>query len=345
MQCPTCEFQNMPGLHDCGRCGARLVAPADETFEPPRATRAQKRVRKLRRLLLPPRPRPEHRSARPGIYAAEPRRNRLGRLLRPVRLFFNADTSVPVWRESPAIAGVLSLLPGLGHLYLKRWRIGLILLPSSLLVFTLAARFYGTAPGNWLAWVYPLACAWAVYDTALRTDEMSIWRNIVAPMAVVIIVGNLLAGPLQKAQQTFGLRYVTFDSEFGPLADQTIKFVDDFDARGGPRHGDMVLVRGPSVGVVLGCPGDLLQWKNELLSVNGAPRPELRPIGFRYNIPDIQIQVPDNRYFVLRAAHGYGNATARYVEEFMRNRGLTDRENLLYRYEGDLLPEDADDQN
>src|SRR5690349_19427402 len=54
MQCPSCRFENMPGLETCGRCGTSLVlAAAAIGVHPPRASRAAKRVRRAvpRRLL------------------------------------------------------------------------------------------------------------------------------------------------------------------------------------------------------------------------------------------------------------------------------------------------------
>jgi hypothetical protein len=45
MQCGSCQFENMPGIEVCGRCGARLDL-ADETLDvhPPRAGRWEKRL-------------------------------------------------------------------------------------------------------------------------------------------------------------------------------------------------------------------------------------------------------------------------------------------------------------
>ena len=48
MQCPSCEFQNMPGLESCGRCGTSLgLRTAAIDVNPPRASRTAKRLRKV----------------------------------------------------------------------------------------------------------------------------------------------------------------------------------------------------------------------------------------------------------------------------------------------------------
>src|SRR3990172_4367584 len=45
MQCPSCEFQNMPGSGRCARCGASLaLATAAIDVHPPRAGRYRRRI-------------------------------------------------------------------------------------------------------------------------------------------------------------------------------------------------------------------------------------------------------------------------------------------------------------
>ena len=47
MQCSNCQFQNMPGVQTCGRCGASLqLASLAIDVHPPRAGRAAKRWRR-----------------------------------------------------------------------------------------------------------------------------------------------------------------------------------------------------------------------------------------------------------------------------------------------------------
>ena len=47
MQCSNCQFQNMPGVQTCGRCGASLqLASLPIDVHPPRAGRAAKRWRR-----------------------------------------------------------------------------------------------------------------------------------------------------------------------------------------------------------------------------------------------------------------------------------------------------------
>src|SRR5919204_650375 len=54
MQCPSCRFQNMPGVEVCGRCGSSLrLATAVVDVHPPRARAWQKRVRRGPELDLP----------------------------------------------------------------------------------------------------------------------------------------------------------------------------------------------------------------------------------------------------------------------------------------------------
>jgi hypothetical protein len=47
MQCNNCQFQNMPGIKTCGRCGASLtLATSSINVHPPRATPFMKRLRR-----------------------------------------------------------------------------------------------------------------------------------------------------------------------------------------------------------------------------------------------------------------------------------------------------------
>src|SRR4051794_33096548 len=47
MQCANCQFQNMPGSEQCGRCGSSLrLATALMDAQPPRASRLRKRMRR-----------------------------------------------------------------------------------------------------------------------------------------------------------------------------------------------------------------------------------------------------------------------------------------------------------
>ena len=47
MQCSNCQFQNMPGVQNCGRCGASLqLASLAIDVHPPRASSAAKRWRR-----------------------------------------------------------------------------------------------------------------------------------------------------------------------------------------------------------------------------------------------------------------------------------------------------------
>src|SRR5437773_1641201 len=49
MQCPSCRFENMPGLDSCGRCGTSLsVSTATLDVNPPRASRTMKGMRQGR---------------------------------------------------------------------------------------------------------------------------------------------------------------------------------------------------------------------------------------------------------------------------------------------------------
>ena len=48
MQCPSCQFENMPGIVNCGRCGASLTLACTEiNVNPPRASKAQKQWRAI----------------------------------------------------------------------------------------------------------------------------------------------------------------------------------------------------------------------------------------------------------------------------------------------------------
>ncbi|MFC1671648.1 hypothetical protein ACFL01_00795 [Planctomycetota bacterium] len=129
MECPTCQFENMPGAVACTRCGAQLVVTGPTTpedFVPPRAG-GMKHLRPLTYLfhrlvdLLPVRM-PEH----------------LARV-------FRGDA---VLSGESLVAMLLSACPGLGHVLDGRPKAALIAFGVWAVILTLLASFfYGTSRG------------------------------------------------------------------------------------------------------------------------------------------------------------------------------------------------------
>ena len=147
MQCPACGFENIPGTKACVRCRAQLVVTepvAPEELVPPRAGR----LKALRRL----------RYALTRLIDGLPR-NTLGKLGR----FFTGGAVLP---GDAIAAGLLSIVPGLGHLAGGRPRAAAISLTGWLGLLALTANFYAGATGGLLLGLLIAWHAGVAFDAA-----------------------------------------------------------------------------------------------------------------------------------------------------------------------------------
>src|SRR5688500_600124 len=127
MQCSNCQFHNMPGSENCGRCGSTLrLATAVIDVHPPRAGRVRKRFRRavpMGRVVAEARDAIDAIGTTTGIHRVAARA--------PWRLFLRS--ALPGWSHFYAGQRLR------GHLFL--WGTLVFLLPGLLLFGTLWGSF------------------------------------------------------------------------------------------------------------------------------------------------------------------------------------------------------------
>ena len=299
MQCPVCQFHNLPGPQECVSCGARMEAPAGEVFLPPRSTPWQKTWRRLnRRPIRPTDPESADRSRR--------RRIRTLVWLRWLRRFINPDPTVPVWRDSPVLAGLLSgLLPGSGHLYSRQYRKGLPAMALAVVLALVTTRYLYTSAGTWTMGLYCMLGGWALFDCALRLPRAAPWQRYLFALALVGALLLLLTPVAQRLNGFWRIYEVTIASPLGPFPEgAAMQFDRQAYLTREPELGDLVYTRERQINVVLGGPGDDVKWDTETLFVNGEERPDVRPLAAGVTLPSFAVSVPDGHYLVLPRVFG-----------------------------------------
>jgi len=236
-----------------------------------------------------------------------PGSGRLSRFLCLARGVVQPDPSEPLLVRSPFIAALLSLVPGLGHLYLKRWRGAAILVPLGALCFVVAARYYGTAPAVWAMSLYAGLAVASIFLVGSVRVEGPTWLRFIVLTVLIMLVWPFLDMAAMRAGRLWPTFYVTVDMDHGPFeAGTRLEFRRHaFDTRR-PGLGEMVLTRTRTLDVVLGLPGDLVEWRNEGLYRNGERQDDaLRPLAYRGNPPPFEVEVPGGHFLLLPAARGY----------------------------------------
>ena len=297
MQCSNCQFQNMPGVQACGRCGASLqLASLAIDVHPPRASRAAK----WRRRWFPI-----------GRYWNR-FRAAAASALAGVRI-----TGWPSDLQTPAVL-LRMIVPGWAQRYVgrharARWMFGcyLGLLLSGLL-------FVGTGLG-WLLLGLALSLhAASILDIVAATVLDFRQRLIYSCVAMLLLttfayypVGQLLA--LVATPQRFNVAAPPFEAGDVVLVNPSAY------RRSDPRPGDVVHYRLPAQDVratgpgwyprmyrlqgdrvdrILARAGDKVTCDRGKLLVNGQPSPWL-PLNPQRLPAKLNITVPENGYLIF----------------------------------------------
>ncbi len=329
MQCPVCQFHNMPGPRECGSCGARLEAPAGEFFLPPRSTPWQQIWRRFSRRPI--------RQAEPEV-ADRARRRRARTLsgLRWLRRFINPDPTVPVWRDSPVLAGLLSaVLPGAGHLYLRQFRKGLPTTAVAVVLGLVMTRYLYTATGTWTIGFYCMLGGWALFDCALRLPRSTAWQRFLLGLALVSALLLLLTPVAERLNGFWRIYEITIAAPLGPFPEgAALQFDRQSYVSRDPEIGDLVFTRARQINIVLGGPGDYVQWDTATLKVNGEERPGIRPLAAGVTPPSFSATVPKGHYLVLPRVFGDAAGETRLYQSLVIPEALVPRRDVLYRYAG-----------
>ncbi len=295
MKCPACAYFNLPGIEACGRCGRALVA-ADEKMatwsdvSPPRArnrTARQKfdsQISPVSRLALSTAERAAR--AAPGRVAA----------LANARI--DAERSA-VWNLRLAAAWwlmpVLSLVPGLGQLFQRRFAIAAILAATfgfSLFFWFLTIK---SVASHTSLLIVPLLCVYSIYDAADRSfppaeiGPARFFRSLRLLMIGFFLTSMTIFAGLSALQARFSLmiaQSVRGQVSGSPVIESSDGLAFERLEIGRPlKRGDIVLMgssesidyyetsAGPNISRVVALAGARVQTRDGQVLVNGRAIP------------------------------------------------------------------------
>ncbi len=293
MQCPSCQFENMPGVDHCGRCGAQLgLARSQIDVHPPRASQLEKRLRAwfpwygLRFRL--------RESLRAALRPAAP-------VVQPIgiayRQFFRM--LVPGWPQLHA-----------GRIQRGRWMLGgyaaLIALGLLSLGTQIGAVMLGAAVAIHVASVIDIV--WEVCDHRQA-------RLILTGLIILVLGGAIYAPVAWSATRWFSVRRL--GESGGPFrAGDAIVYRPLAYRHRPPSPGDLVFFAPDSGGFrgsgdvyyrfgggdnldrILAGPGQSVHWDHSQLWVDGTAS-SLHPLDPTTVPVDLQLTVPEGYYFIL----------------------------------------------
>jgi hypothetical protein len=296
MQCPSCQFFNVPGAAACGRCGSTLRPDALAIdVHPPRATATAKWLRRWLPMPALYRVRDEARQARRGVRRTAARTG-----------------------FAPPAPGTIPrmLVPGWPLLHVREVFRGRLFLGAYLALLVTGLALLGTFFGSvclGLAFGVHVASCLAV----LRLGGMD--AGALRFSALFVILGLFGAVYLPAAWLVTRVATpLTLDYAVPPFAPGDVLLMSR--ASGPPRPGDVVLHRqrqqmyraggmGPNYMIaegevidrVLAGPGDAVRWEQGRLWVNGRPSP-LAPLNPDRVPAKLAWSVPPGHYLILPTA-------------------------------------------
>lgn len=294
-QCSNCQFQNMPGVTNCGRCGASLtLRTAVINVHPPRANRWAKTWRKtlMARSM---------RSARGSVRSAK---RQWG---------LSPDTELPSW----GLLGRL-VVPGWAQIHSGQATFGKWLLAGYAVSVAVAAVCFGSSACSFLLGMAFACHGVSVYDVVRRSSEG------IRDRAFRMLLGcGLLVALVYLPAYTFATRYVdavVIQQNAYPLQAGDVLLVRPFSSgRSTPRAGDVVqyqiasqrvmghtpagiaaayLIQGARIDRVLAGPGQVISWDDGQLTVDGQRSP-LRPLNPAGASLSLGVTLPPDSWFIL----------------------------------------------
>lgn len=303
MQCPSCKFENMPGLQQCVVCSTSLTAsPEQESVMPPRARNRGfgDRVRialdnapalmSLRRWL------------------STQRQRALGSTL---------TTTGWSWL-TPGAFGliVLSAIPGFPQAFIMRCGFaGLTLFLAAMASLLLGACFYKTAFCDWMLWSVLALSAWSMLSAAdyIRPGSRVGRDRYLALAGLCMLVVSIYAGGYLTLRLALS-PVVSIVRLQVPLPGCGLQAGDSIltTRRSDYRRGDVIVAQVrwqdyavPNAGRIIGMPGDVLTLRDRLY-VNGRPVEARLPQPLRQDEPvpayeEGRIRLKANQYWVAPA--------------------------------------------
>ena len=294
-QCSNCQFQNMPGVSHCGRCGASLtLRTAVIDVHPPRANRWAKTWRKtfMARFM---------RSARESARSAQ---RQWG---------LSPNTELPT-------LGLLCRLvvPGWAQIHSGQATFGKGLLAGYAVLIPAAAVCFGSSASSFLLGMAFTCHGISVYDVARRSSER------IQDRAFRVLLGcGLLATLVYLPAYSLATHFVdavVIQQNRYPLQAGDVLLVRRFSYdRLTPRVGDVVqyqiasdsvmgqtpngtaaryLIQGARIDRVLAGPGQVIVWEGGQLTVDGQRSP-WRPLNPGGAPQSLEVTLPADSWFIL----------------------------------------------
>lgn len=299
MQCVSCQFENMPGVGVCGRCGSPLgLRTLAVDVQPPRAAPWVKRLRRL----LP---------FRSAYYEARD----AGRAL------VHDSGLGDAWRmQLPGtFIGVFgrALVPGWPQFYLGQPLRGRFFLFVYLILLFLSFLLYGSSFGSMLLGfafsVHVASCVSVLHLGGLRGGAY--WTGVLAAFFLLLVGVYLPTGwMLSRVASPAELRYDAPPFAYGDVVlycPATYWFRDPqtgdvvlYDQRGGTmtlgpqRHGYIRVDAGQRIDRILAGPGERIQWQDGRLFVQGQAAP-FQPLNPAFRMPNLHLDIPEDHYLLL----------------------------------------------
>ncbi len=294
-QCSNCQFQNMPGVTHCGRCGASLtLRTAVINVHPPRANPRAKSWRKtfMARFM---------RSARGSARSA------------------NRQWGLSPNTELPSLGLLCRLVvPGWAQIYSGQATFGKWLLVGYAVLIAAAAACFGSSACSFLLGMAFACHGISVYDVARRSSAG--FRDRVFR---VLLGCGLLGALVYLPVYSFATRFVdavVIQQNRYPLQAGDVLLVRRLSySQLTPRVGDVVqyqiagdsvmgrtaagiaaryLMQGARIDRVLAGPGQVITWENGQLTVDGQQSP-WRPLNPAGAPTSLSVTLPSDSWLLL----------------------------------------------
>ena len=292
MRCRQCDFENMPGLDRCFKCGSVLTTVGEAIeIEPPRMRWWKKPGRDIMRL-----------ARRSGI-------------IRPI--------VIPQWARGAVddeyLGIYISIIPGLGHVIKKQWRDAMILVGIWIVLVLTAVFFFGMSAGMFFTGTAIALHAWMALSCSYMRVEKDILRRMMAMVVVCLILAVVYVFTWRLATNNYvtgfsamdfgGQKVKTGDLVIGRRIERVKSKVQNGDlvlaGMNTLGRGDRRFFRGGqsiSVGQVIGSGLDMVGIKNQRYYINGQVLdPNSYPVPSWLRNVDVSFNIPPGRYFVSSA--------------------------------------------
>lgn len=307
MQCPQCGFENMPGEARCFRCQSVLEAPPVADVQPPRAPAWSKPFRSAGRWARRFRGRRQAARAAKRIADAAPTpdeiRDRAATVDHPrMSSWFQPEVFAVLWRCALGLA--LSVIPGLAHIWQRRFRDVRWHALGWGVFLTLAIVLYASPPGVACFAIALALHAWIMVDASvgpfIRDENVltrTAWRlGFLAGCAGFLFLGYQaivdratprelvvaqagVAVPFHRVELRDTLFCTRLDGRFCILNRGDMVAVDigtyvvgGYYVRGGGRRATLPNpLRMATAGQLIAFPGETVEIRNNQFHVNGRP--------------------------------------------------------------------------